>query len=85
MAKEDQSPTAQSARDARTEAHEKYLAENSVSHAQRMIEAIDKGLTLSGVRLTEKDKPENGMVVTLTPEEAEPVVAAVKKALRARR
>lgn len=51
----------------------------------RKRERID-GLTLTGVRLSDPDDPDApGMVVTLTADEAEGVVAAIKAALEARK
>jgi hypothetical protein len=56
-----------------------------VAHAKQMIAAINAGYTLTGVRLSDpKSDHANGTVVTLSAEEAAPVVAAVKAVLEAR-
>lgn len=61
-----------------------YLEEARREHTKRMLETIDKGYTITGLRMCDPKKPENGMVVTLDKDEAVPVVAAIKKALAAR-
>lgn len=48
--------------------------------------SIPKGWTIPGLRISNpKDGHESGMVVTLTEDEAEPVLAVIRKVVEARR
>jgi hypothetical protein len=55
-------------------------------HDKKMLQEIDAGVTLPGVRLgSKKDGGSTGTVVTLTPEEQKPVIEAIRKAVAARK
>lgn len=58
-------------------------AQSAKEHNARMLAAIDN-YTITGVRLANRDKANEGMVVNFTAEEAPAIMAAIKAALQAR-
>src|SRR5215204_1774424 len=62
-----------------------YFAGRAKRHNQRMVEAVDDGYLPMGVRLTDPKDPTEGVVVTLTKEEAQSLGEQLQKILAKRK